>query len=144
MSQINKIPAGYRFSFKSWENDRDSENTLIVEGISEKEAYLLSDLAKIIQAKETGLENKYNPSEKDKENAYNVLWPIFERHENLFDHEDMEYFCGDVGLMVDYINENILGHASSRNCWMRVLESYKIELIPEEIQIKDVTDTFNQ
>lgn len=137
MSKFNIIPAGYRFTFVSWENDGDNYKTIIKEGVEEKQAKLLVELAKA----DSGLENAYEPDETELKTGYNVLWPIFEKHKDVFSSKQMESFKADVGAMTEYINEKILGY-SSEGYWMRVLDSYKIEYIPEEIKIEDVTDKF--
>ena len=138
---FNLIPAGYRFTFNSWENDGDNKRTIVMEGVSEKEAHLFANLAKLIKLRGTGLENAYDPDKKAKQKAYEKLFPLFEAHREVFDDDDFELFVGNVGQMVDYISEYMLGY-SDEEYWLRVLESYKIEYIPQEIKIDDVTDKF--
>lgn len=141
MSKFNTILAGYRFTFVSWENDGDNKKTIVKEGVQEAEAKLLGKLASLIQLGGCGLENNYEPSEKEQKKAFKILLPIFEKHKDIFDESDMNLFRKDVGQMVDYINENMLGHGED-GYWMRALQSTKVEYIPEEINIEDVTSKF--
>lgn len=129
------IPAGYRFTFDSSDND-GKYRTFIKEGVSLKETQLLAKLARLIGYCGTGLEDP--PDEETKAAAHATLFPIFEEHQELFD--DFSLFTS-VEPMIDYLSENMLGHASW-GCGIRVLENYKIEYFPQEIQIEDVTDDF--
>lgn len=141
MSKFTVIPVGYRFTFTSWENDGDNYNTIIKEGVNEDNAQLLGELAYNLSMGNTGLENVYEPSKKEKETGYAVLWPIFEKHKALFDSKTFEQFEKDGANMVAYIDSHILG-SSSEGYLMRGLGDYKIEYIPEKIVIEDVTDKF--
>lgn len=141
MSKFTIIPAGYRFTFTSWENDGDNYNTIIKQGVDEANAQLLGELAYNISRGKTGLENIYEPSDDEKEAGYAVLWSIFKKHEALFDKKKFEEFKKDGLNMVMYIDSNILG-SSSEGYLMRGLGDYKIEYLPEKITIEDVTDKF--
>lgn len=135
------IPAGYRFIFDSWENDGDSARTVITEGVNEPEARFLAELAKALVSGSSGLENNYEPDEKEIRKGHKVLLAIFERHQNVFSEEDIDAYRQDGGRMADYIAEKILGY-STEGYYLRVLDSFKIEHVPVEILIKDVTDQF--
>ena len=56
----------------------------------------------------------------------------------------MQEFKDDVGMIMDYISENITGYSYDENISMRILINYKIEEIPKDIIINDVTDNFNR
>ena len=140
MLSTNVIPSGFRFTFVSVEGDEGNDvnkKILIQEGLSALEANLFSNLANALKSKSTGLENQSNPTEDQLEKAFQVLWPIFEKHDQIFDYEDLDMFMGDIGLMVDYINDYILGYPSG-NCWLRQLEDFEVEYIPENINLKDI------
>lgn len=135
------IPAGYRFTFDSWENDGDHKHTIIIEGISEPEARLIAEIAKTLLAGGTGLENNYEPEDKEINKGLKVLMDIFDRHQKVFDEEDFDAYRMDHGHIADYIHEKILGY-SAEGYYFRVLDDYKIEHVPVEILIKDVTNQF--
>jgi hypothetical protein len=138
-----KIPSGYRFTFFSVESHGNHERTIVREGLSEVEANLFSELANVIKSKSTGLENQSNLTEEQLEKAFQVLWPIFEKYDQIFDYEDLDMFMGDLGLMVDYINDYILGYPSG-NCWLRQLEDYEVQYTPENINLENVTSKFKK
>lgn len=142
MAKTKTIPAGYRFTFDSWENDGDSPRKVTLQGLSEEHAQFVAELAKLIQARKTGLENIYDPDEKAKKKAYKVLWPVFEKYSSLFDADDMDLFKEDIGQMVDYINENMLGYPSEDGVWLRVLETFEAEYFPGDVVSENVTARF--
>jgi hypothetical protein len=135
------IPAGYRFIFDSWENDGDYKRTVVTEGVSEPEARLLAEIAKTLVSGGTGLENNYEPDDKEVKKGLKVLMAIFERFQTVFSEEDFDAFRIDGSLMADYIADKILGY-SAEGYYFRVLDAYKIEHVPFDILIKDVTDQF--
>ena len=143
MLPTTKIPSGYRFTFVSVESNGHHRRTVIREGLSEVEANLFAELANVIKAKATGLENRVNPTEEQQKKAFQVLWPIFEKYDQIFDYEDLDMFMGDLGLMVDYINDYILDYPSG-NCWLRQLEDYEVQYTPENINLENVTSKFKK
>lgn len=141
MAKPNIIPAGYRFTFKSYEGDGDNLKTIIKEGLSENEAHLLAKIANLMIGQGIELENQDEPTEKDKQKAYKKLWPVFKAHKDVFDIETFESFTDNVDLMADYINENIVDYAEDQY-YMRVLESYHAEYTPVEIELTNMTLDF--
>ncbi len=141
------IPQGYRFTTHSWENDADARQTLIKEGLSKRETELLARLASIIKNRGTGLANTYDPTEEEQERAYKVLLPIFEEYIDLFDTgikelTNIEWFRKDGGYMLNYIQAKLTGEPYSPDFGIRVIESFKIEYIPMDIVLEDVTNQF--
>lgn len=141
MSKTNIIPAGYRFTFNSYEGDGDNLKTIVKQGVSENEAHLLAKIANLMVGSGIWLENQDDPSEKEKRKAYNLLWPVFEQHKDLFDSETLELFKEGVDSMADYICENIVDYPEDEY-YMRVLESYHAEYTPVAIELTDVTLDF--
>lgn len=126
------IPAGYRFTFDSWENDADNNKTKILEGVSLEDAQFLSELCKILQAQGTGLENEYEPDDKTYKKAFKILKPLFKKYKKP---------QNDIYEMCDYIAENILDY-SAEEYGLRVLDGVKVQYIPQDILIEDVTAKF--
>jgi hypothetical protein len=100
MSKNTIIPAGYRITFVSWENDVDNYKTIIKEGLDLQTTSFLVELAEILKARKTGLENKYEPSEVRYEQAYEVLLPIFLKHSDFFSKEWVEKITDDERIKV--------------------------------------------
>lgn len=46
---MSNIPAGYRLSFTSWENDADNYNTIVFDGLSELDVKFLVELGKLLR-----------------------------------------------------------------------------------------------
>lgn len=140
---MNKISAGYRFTFNSNDIFNENPNTMIKEGLTENEVSFFVELSDVIQGG-TYLQVRSNTPEwrikKEHEKLYNVL----EKYSNLFNEEDMAKFKEDVGVIMDYIAENMIGYSGDDNIDMRVLKNYKIENIPQDIIINDVTNQFSK
>lgn len=143
MSKTNIIPAGYRFTFDSYEGDGNNLKTIVKQGVSENEAHLLAKIANLMLSSGIWLENQSDPTEKEKSKAYKMLWPIFEAHKDIFDNETLELFKEGVDSMADYICENIVDYAEDEY-YMRVLKSYHVEYTPVAIELKDVTVEFSK
>lgn len=139
---MNKIPAGYRFTFVSHDLHNENIHTIILEGIDEIKANLFVDLCELIKYG-TGIELE-DTLEWRKNKFHEKSIHIFEKYTNIFTNEQLIEFKQDLGLVIDFISENILGYSYDNNVLMRVLSYYKVEDIPEDIIINDVTQRFNK
>lgn len=135
--KFTKIPKGYRITIESYENDCDFGDTNIVEGLSEEELKQAVTLCTVMQTKEHG--NLYYPSVFQKIKLFNVLNIIFDYVEdctvtidNLDKYEDDFY-----NLLAEY---GFIGKAEDQ--FTRYCQSYKIEYLPDDIFIEDVTAQF--
>lgn len=137
---MNKIPAGYRFSFLSYDLRHNNEKIIIKEGLNENEANLFSQLAEYIQGG-LGIELDDTPAWRET-SVHNNLLKIMESYPTIFNEDEMNNFKSDLGIIRDFISENILGYEPTDYIKMRFLESYKIEDIPQDIPLKDVTYNF--
>lgn len=140
---MNKILAGYRLTFNSCDIRKENPNTIIKEGLSEDEASLLVEISESIHY-ENYLELRSSVPEWRIKKAHEKLYNIFEKRSMLFTLEQMNAFKKDVGVIIDYINENILGYSYEEGFDMRTLKSYKVEDIPQDIIINDVTNIFKK
>lgn len=145
--QMNKkstiIPAGYRVVTQSWENDGDHPRTIVCQKLSKREAELLVRLATLLQARGTGLENEYGPSDEVREEAYERLIPIFEDFTDIISVKTLAAYQLDGSHMLDYIVDKLLGY-SVEDYGLRVLESFEVEWVPIEIVIENVTEQFTK
>lgn len=134
-TKLSKIPAGYRITCVSWENDGDYYNTVVREGLNKEETTLLAELAQIIKERKSGLENNYEPKKQELEKGRKILAKVFDKYPEIFKLE-ME-----IEDMLEYICDNITGN-SEEGYALRVLESMKIDYFPHDIFIEDVTAEF--
>ena len=138
----NKIPAGYRFTVKSYEGDGDNFKTVVVEGLSEPKAKLLGELVTLLCHCRSGLEGACEPTQKEREKAHSVLLPIFEKYADLFEPEQLQSFRDDVGCMQDFICDNLLGYPAEERYALRIIKDVWVDCIPYDVLIEDVTTKF--
>jgi hypothetical protein len=138
---MNKIAAGYRFTFNSCDIRQENPFSVIKEGLSESEANFFFDLSEAIQGG-TALDIRSSNAEWRIKKEHEKLYSIFEKHSNLFTDENLKAMKDDVGRIMDYISENMIGYSYSDHVDMRTLVNYKIEYVPEDIIINDVTEKF--
>ena len=133
------IPAGYRLTVRSWENDADHESTQVIDGLSKDTVKFLLAVGELFKI---GAEfsNMYDPDHSDIVELSEELKKIKNKFPNEF-----RYYCKDKGL--DYIEDSlvdVVGHliGFSTEYYTRVLDNYFVEFIPEDIKINIVTKEF--
>jgi len=127
------IPKGYRVTVVSWENDGDNYNTKVISGLNKADVSFYIDLCKLLMG-EYG--NLYEPGASELSEFRSALHEIFVRHDKV-DKGDSVEESGDWGM--DYLYE--LG-LTAGEFFTRVCDSFKVELIPENITFQDVTKEF--
>lgn len=140
---MSKIAAGYRFTFNSSDIRSDNSSSIIKEGLTENETNLFVELSEQLQSNTYLALRSSTPEwriKKEHEKLYNIL----DKYSSFFTKEKMDEFKEDVGAIMDYISENMLGYSSEEGVDMRVLDSYKIEDIPQDIILNDVTSKFQK
>lgn len=140
---MTKIAAGYRFIFQSEDIRNENSSTIIKEGCSEDEAKFFRDLSEQITGG-TYLDVMSSHPQWRIKKEHEKLSVIFEKYSSLFTQEQMENFKNDVGTMVDFIAENMIGYSHEEGINMRVLKSYQIEEVPHDIIINDITHSFKK
>jgi hypothetical protein len=135
------IPAGYRVSTKTWENDGDNYKTLVKEGLSKRQVEFLAKIVKL--SKSIGLENEYEPDEEVYIEAYARLLPIFEEFPDVFSEAKLLAYREEGGCMIDYLIDNLYSR-SDNDYALRVIESFKVEYIANPIEMEDVTEEFTK
>lgn len=139
------IPAGYRITCKSWENDGDNYNTKTVEGLTYHQTQFYVDLLKLLSSKHLhgiGHGNLYEPNEDECQALANDIKVVLEKHKGSdaipddvnFDDVDeiVDFFCDVVGDFTGY----------SEHYLTRVVESIQVHLIPHPIEMALVTEEF--
>lgn len=145
--KLTTIPAGYRVTINSWENDGDHKRALVFAGLSEETARFYVDFAKKLYSennrKTSGFGNMYAPSEDELEKVHNVLKSVILKHWDAFiafgytmTQDELDEALYDVCSEIHYT----LFGASDYH--FRVLDSFKVEFIPVEIKIEDVSKRF--
>jgi hypothetical protein len=144
------IKKGFRVTVETWENDADNYNSGSVEGLSRQEAAFLVDFVKLFRSKNNhhsrGIGNMYDPNDSEIEKAFERVKEVVEKHRNTVEdsEEIKQYFFDDEGDVcedgwVEYADELTL---SGGEFYTRVMDSYKVEFIPEDIVLDDVTREF--
>ena len=136
-TKFTKIPKGYRITIKSCENDGDYSDTTIIEGLSELDITQLVALCNLMETEDYG--NLYYPEEDQKVALFNAINSVFNlvidykvTLENIEEYEDGFWRI---------INESgFLGKGDDQ--FTRYCDGYKVEYIPEDILIEDVTEKF--
>ena len=137
------VPAGYRLTIVSWENDGDNYNTKVVEGLSRERCQYLVDLCKMLHfsiGSRNDYNNLYEPSDEEIEKLTDAMVDIVAKHpvspKDLPDPMNRE----DVR---DYVIEDLYDLGLSMGEWYtRVCEKYTVELVPPGVVFEDVTKEF--
>lgn len=143
------IPAGYRLTITSWENDADHYKTKVLEGVTKEEAAFLVEFCQLYSSQNEpysyGIGNMYEPSDEEVEQVRSSQFEVVSRHietikhsarfrEQFIDENEQTYEEGfdiayDLGL-------------SGGAFFTRVCASVKVEYVPHDIIIEDVTEQF--
>lgn len=141
MSKFTTIPKGYRITVTTWENDGDNYKTKSVEGYTLEEAKFLIDFSKLFASKNChngiGIGNIYDDMDADL--ACEQVAEVVAKHPVTTTSEKfVDYFSSEDGWHEFGYDLGLTGE----EFYTRVLDGYKVEHIPEEIKIQDVTDQF--
>lgn len=139
MTKTTIIPAGYRLTVTSWENDADNYNTEVKEGLSLEKCRIYVDLCKLMHP-DSEHANLYEPDEDELQALGAAYMEIALRHpdkaheiEHLTDadlvQDVLQDICYDLGL-------------GGGDFHTRVCSEWKVEYIPEPIVLTDVTEEF--
>ncbi len=136
--KFNKTPVGYRLTVVSWENDGDNYNTTVQSGLTKEQTAFYVDLINVIGG---DFGNMYDPDEEEINNLKLALEPIVVKHADYCNAEFKEDMSEDdfVLNMSSDLHYEFFGGSEY---YTRNLESFKVEYIPVEINIEDVTHDF--
>lgn len=144
--QYTTIPAGYRLIITSWENDGDNYHTGMQHGLSRGELDFHLALCKL-------LTSRHNPKNEDYGNLVDydgsfeaAVWHVMCKYESLLpesiklpdeDGINKDQYPDWFTYAYEIILQSYFG--TSEYYFTRVFESCKIEYLPDEIKIQDVT-----
>ena len=137
MPKYNEIASGYRITVGSWENDGDVKQTIIKDGFTEDEAHFIVDTLKV--GKYYG--NLYEPSEQELSKLYKDYKKVLEKYpvRIAYYEADLE----DPDSVLDVFQDIYVDFAGySETYYTRVVESIRVEYIPDTIFIEDVGHQF--
>lgn len=143
------IKAGYRLTCRSWENDADNYRTITHDGLTEPQARFVCDLLNHLQSINSGVSNvwgnMYHPSPSQREDFACSMMEVANQHgqvardmlglddpDRSIDVEDLPYVF--VEFLYDY-------HGGGE-FFTRVTDRLKVEFVPEDIYLDDVTEDF--
>lgn len=145
MTKQTTIPAGYRLTVTTWENDADNYKTCTKEGLSKEKIQFYVDLMKPFHCsyhQGTGnLGNIYQFRGDQEEQLLAHYLAILEKHKEVLAEYEIEGETEDQ--LTDLFND-ILYDLDVRGGEQetRVVESLKIEYTPQAITFDDVTEEF--
>lgn len=141
------IPKGYQITFKTWENDADNYNTKVVEGLTEEQAKMFVEIAELHYSQHgyhsKGFGNMYEPCDKEIEEYKQAIEIVALKHFEVL----KEYFGEGLTIedVFEWITQNItyeIGLSGTSEFYTRVLDSYSVVYVPEDVQLLECTDQF--
>ena len=143
------IPAGYRLTVTTWENDADNYNTEILEGLSESDVRMYVVLCEKMSRSddyENRICNLYEPGSEDFGRVREFSKVLFAQFpEYLREHFELSFdeFTDDKSAVLDCFFEvaSMVG-ATGGEFFTRVVSEWKIEHISAPIELEDVTAKF--
>lgn len=133
------IPAGYRLTIVSWENDGDAYTTQTISGLGSEMVHFYVGLAQLC---EDDWGNMYQPSEKERvEFKAACVKMVREKLEQSKLPVDWNKFCNEEIADMCMDHRDTLGLLSS-DYFTRVTESILVEYVPEKIILQNVTADF--
>jgi hypothetical protein len=146
MTKQTIIPAGYRVTITSWENDGDNYKDKIHEGLTSARVEYILELCKLFKSgSNNGGKTFGNMDEYDSggfAKAEKAVRKVLEKHRAVLNHCELANLESEEGDMevCEVVNKFI---GSSEYYTFRVYQTAKVELIPHQIEIDDVTGDFN-
>ena len=140
MTKQTIISAGYRLTVESWENDADNHNTKVMEGLTFEQCNLFVDLCKLMEGDEPDVANLYEPDEDELQRLNDALVEVARRHPTFM--AELEDGATDEDIndaMMSILHD--LGLAGG-DFTTRVCSEWKVELVPVQIVLTDVTEEF--
>ena len=144
------IKKGYRIEFTSWENDGDSYKTNVVQGLeSEEEVRFYIKIANLFKSmnnpENKGFGNTFE-RDFDEKDLMSKLKNIYEKYGLNIDEGLKECFElmieeNQINYVTDWIKDEILGYPENYDLCFRVLDSFCVYYVPNEIE--DITERFS-
>ena len=137
MTKITTIPAGYRLTVDSWENDGDNEQTRVIEGIQHDEDVMFYVALCKMHDMDTPYSNLYEPRDKEIQMHDIALLELIKKFPNMTYYDKPLTNVSDVRNIMDYI-----GIGATEYYLTGVCDSFKIEYIKKDIIFEDITEIF--
>lgn len=131
------IKAGYRITVGTWENDGDNDRTKVMEGVSKEHIPFIAAVCNLFESGSRNANcfgNMYEPSEQEVNALQEALRGVIEQHASRPDH------CDSPEAVLDTLGWGL--GLTGGEFYTRVFESIKVEYIPQDIMIQDVTHEF--
>ena len=142
MTKQTTIPAGYRITITTWENDADNYKTEVMEGITDINlAKFYCELAELHTSRhdhrKKGFGNLYEPSEREIGDYFAAIDLLIKKY------PDIQIYKGQPVTEADHVRDAIyeLG-LTGGDFFTRVCENIKVEYTPTDIVFNDVTEEF--
>lgn len=139
---MSTIKAGYRLTVTSWENDADNYRTITKDGLEESEVRFIIILLSLIKSShhDGGCGNLFEPDKKDLEKLTEAILDlgvvvVAKLTEGFLSKEQDELPYQYHEIVNEYTGW-------SANYFTRVVESIKVEYVPQEIIITNVSAQF--
>ena len=143
------IPAGYRVTITSWENDADNYKTTIHEGLTKPRVEYMIELCKLFVSQnrdKNAFGNMYDPSEHEVSKAVNAVRALMRKHQAVLTEDELQILDGTAGDEDDIrynVQEMVSEYLDTGEDYaFRVFDGAKVELIPHEIKMEDVSSQF--
>lgn len=140
------IPAGYRITVETWENDGDSNNTKEQAGLTKVEASFLADACRQFKSssnREGGVGNMYDPDSKELQMFEERMVELSARHPEMKNSEKYKDYFESEENISEAIHELLYDfRLTGGEFYTRVCDSFKVDYIAEDIYIDDVTKEF--
>lgn len=147
------IKKGYRITVTSWENDADNYNTKTMDGFTKEEAHLFIDIFKLFYSKNNRSNkgcfgNIYSPTEAEMKAMNLAFIDIFSKHpthEECFPLEEDEVDLAQNEkdeIRIECVMDMLYDFGLRGEFFARVLDSYTVEFVEQDIHIQDVTSEF--
>ena len=136
------IPAGYRVTVDSWENDADAKRTIVKEGLAIDVAKFFVDFARLFYSQNSyrrpkGFGNMYEPSREKLKEAHaaakKVILDNWGAFRQMWDDVEKEELEDDdcIWDLTAELHHELFGWSEYH---FRVLEKVKVEYLPVEIR----------
>jgi len=145
------IPAGYRVTITSWENDADNYADTIHEGLSKERVEFILELCRLFRSKNRDRKcfgNMYEPSHHEALAAEAAIRVVMEKHRAVLTEDELDQLAIESDPDDEYggpeFSEFVSEYLDSGEGFLyRVYSGATVELIPHEIKMEDVTDQFS-
>ena len=149
MTKQTIIPAGYRVTITSWENDADNYKDSIHEGLSKERVEYILELCKLFKSGSNNGGKTFGNMNESGRNARTMLAKaeqavraVLEKHRAVLNECELANLDAEEDDME--VSEIVCEFLDSSEYYIfRVFSEAKVELIPHQITMEDVTGEFD-